>query len=600
MKRITALITALLILVNLFAISVSASEVSITTLYPGDKTSYKDGDAAVITGTCTAGKDIVIRIYDEKKSLIYTDVITAPENTTGSFEFSGFNIPETSSKGELKYTVVVSQEQDGDETTNIDTRTITINPGVKPDPDPKPDKIVIDGWVPKKPDEEKNNEIPAHVDPINPDGGNDKLWDTVGSVNNVTDAEKAIKSITKQTATEDMQDETAKNNVAVAGETMIANIGAKKVTVGKSNKLVLDHSTVTANDLSKLDNTTEAIEKAIKSNDISLNREMQKELVLTVNFNKKTVAEIAISKSLVEKLEKADVDILSIKDADFKVSYTMDELKSILGDKEETILTIDKSGMTKDTKKIAVTFDTDSTQTMKIAFPGLDGDTKYMAVVDEEGNPVGGRYNSATGDFEAKISESGVYTVVNNEKDFDDIKNLSEEMQESIKILASKGIIEGTSEKEFSPEKSISRAEVAALLLRVISQVDPNADGQFADVKKSDWFYGTAGSAKKYGMIVGFEDNTFRGNQVIAKDQILTIASRILQKEMKYKVPEKTSEWLKFSDNDTIAEWAKEHVALTTMANIITRTTDNTIKANEEMTRGDAALIIMRLFYKIW
>lgn len=600
MKRITALITALLILLNLFAFSVSASSVSIETLYPEGKSSYKDGEAAIITGTCAAGKDIVIRIYDEKDSLIFTDVILAPDNTTGEFEFTNFNIPQTSSKGELEYTVVVSQK-DGNE-VSMDEKSMTINPKEKTGGGGSVEEKVLTSWVPKKSktEEDKEEDLPAHIDPIDHDGENKKLWEAVGSVSDVSSAEKAIKSITKQTSTADMQDETAKNNVAVAGETMIANISAKKITVGKTNKLVLDQSSVTANDLSKLDSTTKAIENAIKNNDISLNREMQKELVLNVNFNSKAIAEIAISKVLVERLVEDDVDILSIKDSDFKVSYTMNELKDILGDKDETILTIDKSGMTKATKKMEITFDTDSTKTMKIAFSGLNGDTKYMAVVDEEGNPVGGRYNPVTGDFEAKISESGVYQVVNNEKDFEDIKHLSEEMQESIKILAAKGIIEGTSKTEFSPEESISRAEVAALLLRVISQVDPNLDGGFEDVKKSDWFFGTAGSAKKYGMIVGFEDNTFRGNEVISKDQILTIASRVLQKEMKYKTPEKPEEWLKFTDNETIAVWAKDHIALTSMANIITRTADNTIHADEDMTRGDAALVIMRLFYKIW
>ena len=147
---------------------------------------------------------------------------------------------------------------------------------------------------------------------------------------------------------------------------------------------------------------------------------------------------------------------------------------------------------------------------------------------------------------------------------------------------------------------TISRAEIAALLLRVLSQVDPNADGGFEDVKQTDWFYGTAGSAKKYGMIKGFEDNTFRGNNVIEKDQILTIASRVLQREMRYKTPENVDEWLKFTDADKIADWAKNDIALAAMANIITRTADNTIHADEDMTRGDVALIIMRLFYKIW
>jgi len=606
LKKITALITALLLISNLFVFTVSAAEVSITSVYPDNVTSYNVGDTVKITGTCTTGKDVVIRIYNEKSSLIYTDVILAPDNTAGTFEFTNFTIPSTNTTGTLNYKVVISEEQDGDETTNIDTETLVIN-GKKENTNTGggggggTTTTTMTSWVHHSTDAtEKEKELTADQDPLDPDGQNKDLWNTVNKVDTNKEAETAINNITKKTDAEDLKDETARNNVATAAETMVANIGAKTVKTSSGNKLSLSGSSITTSDLSKLDSAMATVEKAIKNNKITLNREMSKELVLNVKFDKNSKAKIAISKDLIDKLVNAKVDLLTIKDTDFRVSYTIKDLRDILGDKAEVTFEVDKSGMSGTTKKIAINFDTDKTQTMKISFPGLKGDTKYMAIVDENGKPVGGRYNPATGEVEARISESGVYQVVNNEKDFDDIKHLSEEMQESIKILASKGIIEGTSAKEFSPEDSISRAEVAALLLRVLSQVDPNADGGFADVKKSDWFYGTAGSAKAYGMIQGFEDNTFRGNLTIAKDQILAVASRVLQREMKYITPDKPEEWLTFTDASSIADWAEKDIALTTMANIVTRTADNTIHADEDMTRGDAALIIMRLFYKIW
>lgn len=101
----------------------------------------------------------------------------------------------------------------------------------------------------------------------------------------------------------------------------------------------------------------------------------------------------------------------------------------------------------------------------------------------------------------ASVFKTGYYYIVDNEKDFSDIKDKSAEMQEAIKLLASKGIIGGTSETEFSPDKSISRAEVAAIILRTLSKLDESADGGFSDVVKSNWFYGTAGSAKNAGII---------------------------------------------------------------------------------------------------
>ncbi len=612
MKRIIALVTALLLLSNVFVFTVSAADVDITSVvYPTDKTSYAVGDTVKVTGTCTTGKDIVIRIYNEKDSLIFTDVILAPDNTTGTYEFTGFQVPSTTSTGSLTYKIVVSVEQDGTETTNIATAPMEINkvstpdpipdpiPGPGPGPGPKPNEMT--SWVHhSKTEKEEDKELTADKDPLNPDKQNDKLWDKVNDVDTDKEAEKAINDITKQTDAEDLKDETARNNVATAAETMIANIGSKTVKVSSGNKLSLSGSTITTNDLSKLDNTMAVVEKAIKNNKITLNRTLAKELVLNVKFNNKSKATVAISKDLVDKLVAAKVDVLTLKDSDFSMSYTIADLNEMLGDKKEISFELDKSGLTGTTKKIAVTFDTDKTQVVKIAFPGLDGDNKYMAIVDENGNPIGGRYNPATGAIEAKIAASGEYQVINNEKDFDDIKNKSKEMQESIKILAAKGIIEGTSETTFNPDDSISRAEIAALLLRVLSQDDPNADGGFADVKKSDWFYGTAGSSKAYGMIMGFEDNTFRGNTVIAKDQILTIASRVLKREMSYKTPTNVAEYLTYADAGQIADWAKDDIALATMANIVTRSENNLIEPTEEMTRGEAALIIMRLFYKIW
>ncbi len=602
MKRIIALVTALLLLSNIFVFTVSAADVDITSVvYPTNKTSYAVGDTVKITGNCTTGKDIVIRIYNEKDSLIFTDVILAPDNTTGTYEFTGFQVPSTSSKGALTYKVVVSAGSD------VATESMAINAptggntGGGGGGGGGTTTTTMTSWVHhSKNEKEEDKELTADKDPLNPDKQNDKLWDKVNDVDTDKEAEKAINDITKQTDAEDLKGETARNNVATAAETMIANIGSKTVKVSSGNKLSLGGSTITSNDLSKLDNTMAVVEKAIKNNKITLNRSLAKELVLNVKFNNKSKATVAISKDLVDKLVAAKVDILTLRDTDFSMSYTIADLNEMLGDKKEISFELDKSGLTGTTKKVAVTFDTDKTQVVKIAFPGLDGNNKYMAIVDENGNPVGGRYNPATGAIEAKIAASGEYQVINNEKDFDDIKNKSKEMQESIKILAAKGIIEGTSERTFNPDDSISRAEIAALLLRVLSQDDPNADGGFVDVKKSDWFYGTAGSSKAYGMIMGFEDNTFRGNTVIAKDQILTIASRVLKQEMSYKTPTNVAEYLTYADASQIADWARDDIALATMANIVTRSENNLIEPTEEMTRGEAALIIMRLFYKIW
>ena len=582
----------ILLLSNLFAFHVFAENAFVEIATIGD---FKAKDSIKITGTCTTGKDIVIRIYNEKNSVIYTDVFPAYDNEDGIFEFGGFSLPAED------YTVVVSVS--GTTAIDKDDMKVVKNGGDSKNNGGDGDSYVMRSWDKKEENTDTNKDESKQSEEENKateETLNEKAIKGASEQKTVTAGVKYIKETTKGTSKAALKKESTRNTIAVSVETMMANIGSKKISTPVSNTLVLKESSVSESELKKYSNTEKSLMAAVSDSGITLNRELTKEYIVNTNFNKSKNATIEIHKGFVTKLDTIGIEVLTVNDENFRISYETDEIHEMIGAEEKLLIEINPSAMTSTSKKLTVNFDTDKTKSVKISFPGLKGDSSYMAIVDENGNPVGGRYNPATGAIEAKISESGVYQVVNNEKDFDDIKHLSEEMQESIKILAAKGIIEGTSAKEFSPEDSISRAEVAALLLRVLSQVDPNADGGFADVKKSDWFYGTAGSAKAYGMILGFEDNTFRGNVTIAKDQILAIASRVLQREMKYITPDKPEEWLTFTDASSIADWAEKDIALTTMANIVTRTADNTIHADEDMTRGDAALIIMRLFYKIW
>jgi len=617
LKKIISYILLVALVFNVFAMNVFAADAPITAEITGaastNETENK-GDVNIKI-TSTAGKDLLIKVIDvaDNNKVIYLDTVLEDENNTTISVSAGEGQPSVDTPvkitnitldkediGFKTFKLVVSESSAAKEfefTTTKYTSTGGTTGGytggwdeTDDDKDKKPeDETVIKG---------QNGEIQGDADK---DTLNEGAIQGAAKQTTASGGAKYIENTTKATSPEAMAWESTRNTIAVSVETMMANIGSKKISTSSStNKLALKESSISDADLKKYTDTEKTLNDAMNKNKITLNRELTKEYIVNTTFSTTKKANITIYKKFVDKLAKVGIETLTINDKNFRVSYALTELYEMIGDKEFTSFDIDTTAMSSSTKKLTVNFDTDKTQSVKISFPGLSADAKYMAIVDENGNPVGGRYNPATGAIEAKISESGVYQIVNNEKDFEDIKHLSDEMQESIKILAAKGIIEGTSAKEFSPEDSISRAEVAALLLRVLSQVDPNADGGFTDVKKSDWFYGTAGSAKAYGMILGFEDNTFRGNVTIAKDQILAIASRVLQREMKYITPDKPEEWLTFADASSIADWAANDIALTTMANIVTRTADNTIHADEDMTRGDAALIIMRLFYKIW
>ena len=389
-------------------------------------------------------------------------------------------------------------------------------------------------------------------------------------------AKQVIELTTKDLTNEQKESATGIDKMTVLAEGAVANVASTT----KSEDTIHITETVVKELEPKAVETAETLEKTLTDNGVNTQRTITKTVKVKSTSSKKTVKVVKDTAETAVDTVKVETDFASVSiPASAQTEFELTE---------------------QDTNKVAVTFDTDKTTTMKISFPGVTGDTTYMAVVDETGKAIGGKYNPVTGELEAKISESGVYSVVYNEKDFEDIKDKSAEMQNAIKTLAAKGIINGTSETTFSPDASISRAEIAALIVRTLSKLDPNEDGGFVDVTKDNWFFGVAGSSRKHGIINGYEDNTFRGNNVILKEQIIAVTARVLRNEMNYKTPENVSEYLTYTDAESLPGWAKEDIALAEMANIVLQRVDGQFVPQDEMTRGDAAIILMRLFNKIW
>lgn len=176
-------------------------------------------------------------------------------------------------------------------------------------------------------------------------------------------------------------------------------------------------------------------------------------------------------------------------------------------------------------------------------------------------------------------------------KSFTDISQTPEETQKSINSLTKAEIISGTSETEFSPDKPITRAEIAALLLRMTAKADEEGSGGFEDVTEKDWYYNTAGASKKYNIVAGFDDNTFRGNDIISKAQLIALVARTLRNEGH------ATETEKGITNSEIPDWAEADISLALQEGLISET--DLVDLNSDMTRADAAVILYRLYGKI-
>lgn len=175
---------------------------------------------------------------------------------------------------------------------------------------------------------------------------------------------------------------------------------------------------------------------------------------------------------------------------------------------------------------------------------------------------------------------------------FSDISLYSEKIQKSINHLRKAGIIKGTSETEFSPGKVITRAEIAAILLRMQNLPTDECDITFSDVKETDWYFDIAGASKKYNIVRGYEDNTFRADEPITKEQLVVLASRVLQNEKKENI--EITDTL-YSDKNKISEWSKKDIEIAVSSGLIENDECN-FNPQDTVTRADASAILYNLY----
>lgn len=202
------------------------------------------------------------------------------------------------------------------------------------------------------------------------------------------------------------------------------------------------------------------------------------------------------------------------------------------------------------------------------------------------------KYGTTGLNFEKIMGNVKLPNDIPPQKQFTDISDKSDEVEQAVNSLAKSGIINGTSETEFSPDKPITRAEIAALLLRMTTKNIEDSNGDFIDVTPNKWYYDIAGTSKKYNIVVGFDDNTFRGDNEITKLQLISLSARTLTSEKDIVIDKESAN---YSD---IPEWAQNDIAIAEQEGLIN--IKNELKdIDEPMTRGEAAIILYRLYEKI-
>ena len=93
------------------------------------------------------------------------------------------------------------------------------------------------------------------------------------------------------------------------------------------------------------------------------------------------------------------------------------------------------------------------------------------------------------------------------------------------------GLMQGDSSGKFRPDDFATRAEVATILVRLRNILPDSSEPLFSDVKKTDWFAGYVNAAVKAGLISGYPDRTFKPNKTVTRAEFAAMFEKALFRE---------------------------------------------------------------------
>lgn len=153
------------------------------------------------------------------------------------------------------------------------------------------------------------------------------------------------------------------------------------------------------------------------------------------------------------------------------------------------------------------------------------------------------------------------------------------------------GLMTGVSATEFAPNQTTTRGMIVSMLAR-LEGVTNAEDAGFADVAANDWYATAVNWAASVGVVNGYEDNTFRPNAPITREQM----AAILYNYADYKGYDVSAraDLSDYADAASISSWAEDVLAWANAEGLINGMTATTVDPQGATTRAQTAAMFER------
>lgn len=215
----------------------------------------------------------------------------------------------------------------------------------------------------------------------------------------------------------------------------------------------------------------------------------------------------------------------------------------------------------------------------------------YLNVEKGQWEYVKGTIDVVRGTITVTLNHFSIYAVMSYSKTFDDIKG--HWAKAIIEDLASRHIVGDIADAKFYPQRQMTRAEFAKIIVNALNLKLSTVQPTFEDVNADSWYASYVMAAKEEGIIGGYSDNTFKPNATITRQEIAVMVMNAYNYTHKtdYKTIY-TGTGYQFADGDQVSSWAKQAVEGAKILGVIGGKGNNVFDPKAYATRAEVAKMI--------
>jgi hypothetical protein len=183
--------------------------------------------------------------------------------------------------------------------------------------------------------------------------------------------------------------------------------------------------------------------------------------------------------------------------------------------------------------------------------------------------------------------------VIAYNKTFDDLK--THWAKEDIELMASKLIVSGMTDSQFSPNQNVTRAQYVTLLTKALALSPIGEIGSgYRDLKPGDWYTHSFLAAASAGIVTGYSDGTYKPNKTISRQEMVAMTIRALE-YVKGKQAIDPSILSSFRDENQISDWGRAPIAVAVKSGLVFGHPDGQFAPNDTATRAESVVVLRRL-----